>query len=313
VIKLFKISFIPLALTLVFFYPTLTWGDIILYQEITSSPAEAENNKKPQLEEREDEEVGTLRDLEDELKDLNQKLSRAKNEAQKKRINQDIRELEQLLAESKQGMALSPAPGEPVSAKEQITIYISGNKLRFDTGPIVSIIDMDRKVILNLSPQGKAYHEITFEEWEKMQKQAEQAMAKMLADKQKNLIPRDVKVTRTENKQKINNFNCEQYTVTDPMGSDEVWVTKDVDFKEYNDLMKRYSEMMMQGNPDVQRELEKLQIIEGIPVKVISKSPYSVETTEVKKVSTEKIDPILFQVPKDFKKFVPGRKNERSR
>ncbi len=301
-----KILFISLTSVLIFLSPCWVSADITLVQELTSSPGE--NFKKPELEEQVDEGTGTLQDLEEELKDLKQKLATAKNEAQKNRMKRDIQELEQLITERKQAIERSKSQeGEVAQAKEEVTLYISGNKLRFESGGIVSIVDMDKRRLLNLVPQGKIYYELSFEEWEKLQKRADEAAARLPADKQKDLLPRNIKVTRTGNRQMVNGLNCEQYIITDQLGSEEVWVTKDVEFKEYNALMKKYSELMMRENPEIQRELEKLQVIEGLPIKVISKSPYSMEVTEVKKILTNKLDPALFEVPKGFQKRGPEK------
>jgi len=310
--KIFKAFVVPWVVTSVVLFPIAASGDLTLVQELTFSIEQSGGVKKAELEEQEDEATGTLQDLEEELKDLKVKLSTAKSNVQKKRLHRDIEELEQLIAQRKQDLADSQSLNvQSEGHKEQVTIYLSGNRLRFDAGEIISIVDLDKNRLLNLMPESKTYYEMTFEEWDKMQKRMEEVMGKPPADKQRKLTPKDIQVVHTENRQKVNGFECEQYIITDQMGSDEVWVTKDVEFKEYNALMKKYSNLMMRANPDMQRELEKLQTIEGIPVKIISKSPYSTEITEVKRISTDKLDPALFQVPQGFQKSRPETKTIR--
>lgn len=301
-----KIFFASLMIIPGFLFPMTTFGDMTIVREFTSSPKAEGNIEAIELEEQEDEEAGTLQDLQEELKDLKKKLSVTKNEAQKKRINQHIEELQQLIAQRiREVTEFQPFDKLNENIQKQITLYISDNKLRFEMDEIVSIIDLDKNLILNLAPQSKAYQEITFNEWNEMQKQMEEEIRKLPAEKQKKWMLKDVKVTRTEKKQKINGFNCEQYLVTDQTGSEEVWVTKDIAFKEYHALMKKYSETLMGKNPEVRRELEKLHTIEGVPIKVISRSPYRIEITEVKSISTDELDPSLFQVPKGFQKSNP--------
>ncbi len=168
---------------------------------------------------------------------------------------------------------------------EETTIYISGQKMRMDTGTeerkMSVLMRMDERKIYQITWAKKQYMVTSWDEIAEMQKQAQDAIknmegmeaildklppearaqmeASMGLSKSKSEPP---KVTKTGKTATMNGFVCQEYIVTAGSSQSQYWVTK-----KYSDLRKVF-EAMINEMPDFESsgdDVDEKEVWKQIP------------------------------------------------
>lgn len=198
-------------------------------------------------------------------------------------------------------------------APETSKAYLSEHGMRIEAGDETAmIVNYKEEKFYQLNLKDKTYTETKFEDFLKPQDEKD---AQMLEQTQKMLdqMLDSMEVTKTEETQEINGFNCTKYMVS-IMGSSSVyWVTKDVPEHEaminiadkYKDHFKKSPVLRsFTTGFDMQKK------IDGFPIKIVNKLMNMEIVQEVQKVETKALDKALFQAPEGFKKIEEDTKGE---
>jgi hypothetical protein len=178
----------------------------------------------------------------------------------------------------------------------------------------VSILRADKGVIYLVDHEKKTYAEVPLaamgdiskmagEEGDEEAEQAAEMMKGMMG-----MMTVDVKVTPTDEKKKIQDWNAQKYLVEIkmPMGGSksEIWASEDIkiDFEMFQSISNAFMGMM----PGFQKALEELKKVKGVTVLSVGEAQVmgtSVKTTTTLVECSDKSAPAgIFDVPKDYKK-----------
>ena len=174
------------------------------------------------------------------------------------------------------------------------------------------IIRLDKGVIWSIDHEEKQYTEIAI------------AQEEPVMDEPEDVPMPDLKVTRTGQKKKILNKDCEEVIVTMDIDDDEgttklkqtMWVTTDIPgYKEIQDFQRHMggagstSSSMMGGNKKTFEEFQKkTSEIEGFPLEIDMEMTMGAEGmsfsflthSEVTKIETNPISDKVFEIPAGY-------------
>jgi len=187
------------------------------------------------------------------------------------------------------------AQGGPAFQKTLMKVWVSGEKLRVDTGMVgmTLILRVDQKKMWMLAEAAKTYTERPLNPPAAKPAEAEPQL--------------DIKATG--NKKKIGEWNCEEHLVTiaSPMPRNmQIWASQEVKV-DPSVFSKLRQGVPASGpmSPNLGWRLEAIQKV-GFPIQTIAKmqmGAQAMETTAtVQKISQEKIDPALFELPEGYTK-----------
>lgn len=194
-------------------------------------------------------------------------------------------------------------------------IWITDTGFRTDDPKNSIILLFDDKKMIMLDHEEKTFMEVPmdFEEISKKMKEGQseeenQAMQGMM----QNMMKVEAAVEVTDEKQKINNWNCRKYIMTMKtfMGvmTREIWATEDIEIDE--EIYTKFSTSMISAMPGMQNAMgsvmKEMDKIKGIHVKSSMEQQVMNQTV---KSSTELLEykkgtapSDLFDLPKGYKK-----------
>lgn len=189
------------------------------------------------------------------------------------------------------------------SGKEQITLYISGKKVRFDQGQrMSSIILMDRKVTYSVDHGMRKYAVLPHD-----RVPLGDAAGKKGATTGDGALD-SLKIEATGKSEKISGFKCNQVFVTEKDGSrSELWIAPDaLDLKVFLAEFNRFQEF---GLAQTLKELEKRPELRGIPLRVIEYNQAAMaRRATINRLETKPIPESVFEIPAGYAevKFTDG-------
>jgi hypothetical protein len=194
----------------------------------------------------------------------------------------------------------TPSFGGQPPQKILVKTWISGDKARMEgLGGMISILRGDQNKMLLITEATKAYTESDLDS----PQGPVGAAAAMMGDVQVDVKP-------TGNTKKIGEWNCQEYLVTFTGGMPmtmQMWVCPDVSID--SSLSSKMSGGMG-ANPAMAKMAEKLKAIKGYAIQTVTKMAMGAQVMEttmtVQKISQEKIDPALFEVPAGYTKAETG-------
>ncbi|MEO0102695.1 MAG: hypothetical protein ABIK81_03210 [candidate division WOR-3 bacterium] len=224
---------------------------------------------------------------------------------------------------------------EGLESKEKMThtAYIEKDRMRADLkgkeGDMTIIFRSDKGLFWSIDHKDKSYTEITKDDLSKMKKKMTEGL-KMMEEEMKNLPPEQRKkieemmkgkmkaespkvlYKKVATNQKVNQWVCDKYEGYEGKERvEEVWTTdykklglKSEELKVMEDMANFFSEI----TKDLTSRLYKVGKEEtggfsGIPVRTFGyekgKKVFAMELKEIKK---EEIKPVIFELPKGYKK-----------
>jgi len=184
--------------------------------------------------------------------------------------------------------------------KEELTISMSGQKVRMDTGEQMSII---------FDPEAGNMTQVVHTEKMYMVLPKEMLTAMQAMQPKPDEKAPEPELKKTGKSEEINGFQTEEYTSTfkDPTQGEitvNYWLATNknpgLDFmKQLTATQKALGFGEMSGPGEISPDK-----LPGFPVRVITKLENGEEVTmTVKSISTDKLDPTLLAVPSDYKKM----------
>lgn len=182
--------------------------------------------------------------------------------------------------------------------------YVSATGMRMDSGSSnAMILNFKKGVFYQLNTTTKSYTEKPFEQLmnpEGADKEQAERMAQMFEQMMSSM-----KINKTDETQKIGEWNCTKYVVEGMGMQSEYWVTQDV--KNYKDLSKYLDKYkaVFDKSPILKQlssSFEMQRKMDGFPIKTVNKVMGMEIVSMVKKVESKKISDDVFMPPKDYKK-----------
>ena len=187
-------------------------------------------------------------------------------------------------------------------------VWMTKDRISTSSKEQASVILLDKKVMYIINHTKKTYMEMPMD-FSKMMPDADDAEMKGMMQ---NMMKVKISVTPTEEKKKINKWNCKKYiqkieTFMGPMNM-EVWASEDIKIDQ--NLYLKYASSMFSQMPGMQayiKEIEKeMKKIKGVTVlsmtdmAVMGQSMKS--STELLEVKEGKAPAKAFEIPKGYKK-----------
>jgi hypothetical protein len=179
--------------------------------------------------------------------------------------------------------------------KQQVTLFVSGQRIRFDQGQnISSIILADKKLTFSIMHKERQYVVLPHE-------QVKPNESKSTASEDSDLPPSAVQSTgRT---QEINGFQCRECRITEKDGLvTEMWISdKALDM---NVFLKEFQSFLEFGLAPASKQLEKFPQLKGIPIRVTELSGTTIlRQATVDRLDTTKIEDKFFEVPAGYEEL----------
>ncbi len=181
-----------------------------------------------------------------------------------------------------------------------ITIHATDRKTRVDMGSEMSTIsdDKKKKIVTLIHGQKMAM--------EMPASVVDQMKAQMASDGTSDLKPESF--TPTGRKEKINGFECEEYTYSIQGQKVSSWFAKDL--KEKGEVAAAFKSLAESSNP-MASSMAQFNAMPGVPIRTIIDLPGGGMTTiTIEKISTDEIPASVFAVPADYKSMampaIPG-------
>lgn len=176
---------------------------------------------------------------------------------------------------------------------EQVTLYVSGKRVRFDKGQsMTSIMLADKKVTFSIMHEGRKYVVMPHSEvTERDMKEADKADAEFLAT---------ATIESTGTTDRISGYSCRQVRIR---GKDrrltELWVSDTaLDMKTFFGEFKSF---MGLGLPPFFKELDKHPELKGVPIRVVEYEDVTrYRRSTVTKLDTSVLDASVFEVPAGY-------------
>lgn len=192
-----------------------------------------------------------------------------------------------------QKVTTPPIMGQP--ARESISkTWSADDRLRQEGDREITIMRFDLGKVWSIMPERNTYFEMTTEE---MKQLAKMGMA-MLQDPQMK-----ISMKKSGKTKKIKDWNCYEVVIESAMLTQNMWLTNDLPYKK-NDFYKVFKNM-----PEFeelakafynQKEMDGFPVYTETTMNMMGQSFKS--SSELIKVSKEKIDASVFELPKGIKK-----------
>jgi len=177
------------------------------------------------------------------------------------------------------------------AGKEQITLYVSGSKVRFDKGQsMTSIVLNDKKVTFSIMHEPRQYVVLPHDQI-RMDAPGSQAETEP-AD--------EFTVESTGQVEKISGFTCHQVRLKERNGIvTELWIAEDA--LDMRTFMIEFNSFMEFGMAQATKQLEKHPELRGLPIRVIEyRGSKMVRRATIHRVDTAKIPDSMFEVPAGY-------------
>ncbi|MCC7517985.1 MAG: DUF4412 domain-containing protein [Verrucomicrobiae bacterium] len=188
--------------------------------------------------------------------------------------------------------------GDANGAKEQVTLYVSGPRLRLDKGQTMSsIILNDRKVTYSILHETRQYVQMSHELFKGLGQSL--GMAANAAAQANALL----RVEPTDQRETIGGRPCRLVRVRDASGAlTELWVTRDA--AELDALLSEFKSLMDFGLPAVSGALDQHPELKGVPMRVTEYEGVNVvRRSTIKSFDRTKITPGLFEIPAGYEEI----------
>jgi len=210
--------------------------------------------------------------------------------------------------------------GQKVPAQIDTSIvWLSKDMARMDQGDTSSILLLPEKNLMYMiNRNSKTYTEMSMDVFGAMSKAMEgDSASEAAAEMMKGMMAAmqlKVKVTPTDVKEKVGDWNCAKYNIDLNMGigsvQSEAWATEDpkIDYE----LFQKISKSFMVSMPGFTEALEEMRKVKGITVKTVGTASVMganvKTTTEVLEISEKAAPAGTFEIPSDYKKTegMPG-------
>jgi hypothetical protein len=176
----------------------------------------------------------------------------------------------------------------PIPA-EEVKLFISGNRIRFDQGQkMSSIILKDKKVTFSIMHETRQYIALPH------------ALATSGDDKTVGDALESLQIEKTGKTEQIHGFLCKQLKVKEKDGSiSELWIADAA--IDVNNFYKEFQNFMQFGLGDVTKQLEKYPDLKGIPIRVTEfQGVKKLRESTIMRLETAKIPDSTFEVPAGY-------------
>ncbi len=183
--------------------------------------------------------------------------------------------------------------GKPVN-KEQVTMCVSGRRIRLDQGQsFTSLILAEKKVTFSISHEARKYI----------------VLAHDLVD-----VPKDedgdsltgVSIEPTGATEVISGFACRQVRLKNASGGiTELWISNDA--LDMGTFYKEFKSFMEFGQSASPKQMEKHPELKGVPIRVVEyHQGKSARRATIVQLSTAKIPVTMFEVPAGYSEMKPS-------
>ena len=191
------------------------------------------------------------------------------------------------------------------SGKEQVTLYVSSKRIRFDKGQSMSsIILLDKKVTFSIMHESQRYV-VLFHD----QIKGEGPAAKTKGDINGKMLHDDVEsldtsvIEATGKTETINGFLCQQVLIKERDGTrTELWVSQEaLDMKTFLGEFRSFMEF---GFSQMAKELEKHPELRGVPIRVVDYDRSKMlRRATIERLETHAIPNSVFEVPAGYREL----------
>lgn len=228
---------------------------------------------------------------------------------------------------------VSEYEGSEGKEKMTLTAYIEKDRMRADTkgkeSDMTVIFRSDKLVFWSIDHKDKSYTEITKDDVGKMKEKMAEGR-KMMEEEMKHLPPEQRKkieevmkgqmkgespkilYKKVATSQKVNQWTCDKYEGYEGKEKvEEIWTTdykkiglKPEELKVMEDMAKFFSEITKDFTARLYKVgKEEKGWFSGIPVRTFGyEKGKKVFATELKEIKREEIKPVIFELPKGYKK-----------
>jgi len=175
--------------------------------------------------------------------------------------------------------------------KEQITLYVSGLRIRLDQGPrMSSIILNDKRVTYSLMHELRQYAVLPHD-----QIKPDPAEAKNQPE-----APGDLVIESTGATEQIGGFSCRQVRIKEKNGATtELWIADQA--LDMNVLLNEFRSLMDLGFAQLKEQFEKRPELRGFPMRIVEyKNAQLVRQATVSRFDLAKIPDSIFEVPAGY-------------
>lgn len=188
--------------------------------------------------------------------------------------------------------------GDTQGAKEQITLYVSGPRLRLDKGQTISSIMLnDRKMTYSILHETRQYVQMSHELFKGLG-QALGTAANAAAQ-----LSESLRIEPTDQQETMGGYPCRLVRVRDATGAlTELWVTRDA--AELDAILGEFKSLMEFGLPAAGAMLDKHPELKGVPMRVTEYEGARVaRRSTVMRFDRAKIAPAVFEIPPGYEEI----------
>lgn len=178
--------------------------------------------------------------------------------------------------------------------KEQITLSVSGNRVRLDKGQsLSSIILADKKVTFSVMHEPRAYVKLSHDEMK-------------VPNASEGEILDDAVFDTTNQLEQINGYRCRKVRVKEKDGTlMELWIAENaLDMKSFLNEFKSFMEF---GLAQASKQLEKHPELRGVPIRVVEyQGTKPIRRATIQRLDTAKISDSVFEIPAGYEEWKPS-------
>jgi len=195
-------------------------------------------------------------------------------------------------------------PGQPDDTAT-IKQYLTTDFTMTDMGDVLTIIDMNKKILHELDRETKTYRSTEIDKlggMPGMGPEAKELEENPMFKAMMESMAKSFKVTPTDEYKTIAGYNCRKFIVEVMMSTSEYWVTKEFEGYDEMKVIGEKSARLFANNP-MMKQMNisgMLNSLDGYPVQTITQMMGgSIQTTLIK-MERKKIDRALFAIPAGY-------------
>ncbi len=173
---------------------------------------------------------------------------------------------------------------------EQTTLYVSGNKVRYDKGQsLTSIILADRKVTFSIMHEPRQYIVLPHDR-----------VAAAPPEQAPGEDPEEMAFEATGRKEKIGAFPCREVRVREKDGGmTELWLSEEaLDMKTF---LAEFRSFLAFGMAPLAREIDRHPELKGMPIRIVEYAgSRPVRRATITRLETAPLPPSTFEVPAGY-------------